>query len=181
MATVRTLLWGGRLHTVSIPADVAHLGNTASWTYAQTWATAGHDAAMRRVLTEQFPGIGWGPLRVQPHPFSAAASGLDPDAFVSEIDRFSRSSTAHTRSQMPPPPIAEPVAKHAASGTGGPNRPPPRHATSNASSRPGRPVGEGGQRGREQRPMQTARPHMGGWMGSAPTNGPGKGDAPPAS
>lgn len=174
------LLWNGILWTVPIPLELSNPKETelTRWTYVQTYVASGgsHGAAMRQVLQQLYPGLGYGRLLTKPISVTgtgddSAALGHAPSYPSSKHDRSSPSFSSSNRSQRPTPHGPSPSLKNEGSGTSGPRRPAPRFATSTAGRQNGgsvhrlaRPPPAG--------PPKTTRPASngtGGWLGSKPT------------
>ena len=172
------LLWSGKLWTVTIPVEIVSQTEKIKWTYVQAYAVSGgsHGTAMRCILQQQYPGLGFGAAAATA-PISVTAVGESAlpspviDVCASEPGKSSPSFSSNNRSQRPTPPRQGPTAKYAGSGTSGPRRPPSQSATSSAGPRTGasfhraaRPPPSG-----PPKTTQPARNGKGGWLGSAPT------------
>ena len=122
------LIWGGKLWTISVPAEV-----DPKWTYAQAFAVSGgdHSKAMMRVLAIEYPGLGYGAISLQPVSFLSVSRAVAP--YASASDRSALSSKTHKGSQRPPHRGAGQVKKDGASGISDLCKPAPRPPTSNAS------------------------------------------------
>lgn len=165
-----TLPWSGRLWKVSIPEDLADASELAHWTYVQTYVVSNgsHRDAMMRVLELTNPGLGFGAVKLVPIPFDGAVGSTHGDAgAVSASYKSSHVSASNNRSQKPTRPSAAQAGKDAGSDTSAPYKQSPRPATSNASRHRAPPAVGLNQ---EQRTKPNATPHMGGWLGSTPTN-----------
>ena len=163
-----TLMWGGRLTTVTVPEEVGD-AEAQRWAYAQTYMTTGgnHRDAMIQVMMLRYPGIGYGPVILAPVSFATGAREGARGACGS--GRSAPASGTNRGSQTPPHPVAGPAKRGAGSGTSARHTPSPRPATSSAS-RPlfRQPTGAGAQQ--PPRPTLSATPNTVGWMGSSSTN-----------
>jgi hypothetical protein len=158
------LLWSGRLWSVEVPEEIG-VNEALRWTYVQTFvATEGsHSSAMCRVLSKQYPGLAYGPVKLIPVSF-ASASHDD----VGVPDMSGPVGSLNNCSQMPRPPSSRQPTKGGGSGISAQHTPTPRSAKSSSSRprapRPAAPAQP------KHRPRQNAMPHTGGWMGLTPTN-----------
>ena len=159
--------WSGKLISVDVPLDI-HT-QQARWAYAQTYASGHPDDAMKAAMCVEYPGISWTISTTSPLPFSAAVCGLGHGDSISAPDMSSHGGPSHSRSQMRKPPVSSSAGHHGVSGNEDRHRHPPRFATSSASSPHDRSREEGRPPASSRRPMHSAMPRTGGWMGSATT------------
>lgn len=167
------MIWGGQLVSVTLPFDAENWSERGRWCFVQMRATgADEGTALRAALATELPGLGYGAPTTRPLPFSYAVCGRGhADAGV-EFDKSSPSLQSNTDSRKPRPRVPSHAEKHGVSDTAALRKPPPQSSTSSAS-RPRGPTAAGADpRRASQRPMQTARPHTGGWMGRAATKQP---------
>ena len=173
------LLWAGTLWTVPIPLELLNPKETelTRWTYVQTYIASGgsHGAAMRQVLQQLYPGLGYGCVLTRPISVTGIADGSAvPEHVPSSSSKPGRSSPSFSSSncsQRPTPHGPSPSSKHGGSGISGPRRPAPRFATSTAGRQTGGSVHRS-VRPPPAGPPKTTRPASngtGGWLGSKPT------------
>jgi hypothetical protein len=179
-----SLLWKGRLWKVTVPEEVG----SKHWLYVQAFVVSegNHGEAMRAVLRERYPGIGWSGFNTNIQSFGSALSydksyrnGSSLSSVPSDksyrngsslssvpSDKSYPTSSSNSHSHTPRPPSSKRPAKDAESGTVGPCKPALRHATSTAS-RPPVPLATVALM--NLRTKRHATPHTVGWMGSTAT------------
>lgn len=159
----RQLLWGGKLHTVSIPLDLTGASERDLWTYVQYFITNGGsvEKALYAVFQGRYHGIGWSTVGTKiPIPYGLSVFGeFDAGVSPSSRDKSFRGGPSHIRSQKPSVRPSSQGMKNAGSDSGVPRKRSAPRTTSNASPI-SVPVSKGVLRASgSHHTTQTAKPH----------------------
>jgi len=183
VAIAYEFVWEGRLWSVTVPEDLATEKDRWTWVAAFVIAGGVESAGWQAVLKQTFPGIGWSgaaATSTQACPYGVAVFGSGPavGGGASDTSLSGGSSRTHIHSQKRPASRPGPTGSGGGSGNGGGYKHGAPRPTSSASSHHG--LSGGAAVSGSRHPRTGAKPHTGGWMGSAPTKPKGRPVAPVA-